>query len=112
MKVNIIPPPMIRYLYLSTTLVWDSVEGAVDLNGVKVDNQADGERVHVSIRGEGLLTERGVRGIKVLLDGLLVSGLWHRFKKARAMIRSEQPFDDLGSGARRDTDTWFDRIPT
>jgi len=38
--------------------------------GVKVDNQADGERVHVSIRGQGLLTERGIRGIKVLLDGL------------------------------------------
>ena len=38
--------------------------------GIKVDNQADGQRVHVSIRGQGLLTERGVRGIKVLLDGL------------------------------------------
>ena len=38
--------------------------------GVKVDNQADGERVHLSIRGQGLLTERGVRGIKVVLDGL------------------------------------------
>ena len=38
--------------------------------GVKVDNQADGERVHISIRGQGLLTERGVRGIKVLLDGI------------------------------------------
>jgi iron complex outermembrane receptor protein len=38
--------------------------------GVKVDNQADGERVHLSIRGQGLLTERGIRGIKVLLDGL------------------------------------------
>lgn len=38
--------------------------------GVKIDNQADGERVHLSIRGQGLLTERGVRGIKVLLDGL------------------------------------------
>jgi iron complex outermembrane recepter protein len=38
--------------------------------GVKVDNQANGERVHVSIRGQGLLTERGVRGIKVLFDGL------------------------------------------
>jgi iron complex outermembrane receptor protein len=37
--------------------------------GVKVDNQADGERVHISIRGQGLLTERGIRGIKVLLDG-------------------------------------------
>jgi iron complex outermembrane receptor protein len=38
--------------------------------GVKVDNQADGERVHLSIRGQGLLTERGIRGTKVLLDGL------------------------------------------
>ncbi len=38
--------------------------------GVKVDNQADGERVHLSIRGQGLLTERGIRGIKVILDGL------------------------------------------
>jgi iron complex outermembrane recepter protein len=38
--------------------------------GVKVDNQADGQRVHLSIRGQGLLTERGIRGITVLLDGL------------------------------------------
>lgn len=38
--------------------------------GVKVDNQADGERVHFSIRGQGILTERGIRGITVLLDGL------------------------------------------
>ncbi len=38
--------------------------------GVKVDNQADGERVHLSIRGQGILTEHGIRGIKVLLDGL------------------------------------------
>ena len=38
--------------------------------GVKVDNQADGERVHMSIRGQGILSERGLRGIKVLLDGI------------------------------------------
>jgi iron complex outermembrane recepter protein len=38
--------------------------------GVKVDNQADGERVHLSIRGQGILTERGTRGIKVLVDGI------------------------------------------
>ncbi len=38
--------------------------------GVKVDNQADGERVHLSMRGQGILSERGVRGIKVLLDGI------------------------------------------
>ncbi len=38
--------------------------------GVKVDNQANGSRVHLSIRGQGILTERGIRGIKILLDGL------------------------------------------
>jgi iron complex outermembrane recepter protein len=38
--------------------------------GLKVDNQADGERVHLSIRGQGLLTERGIRGVTVLLDGI------------------------------------------
>jgi iron complex outermembrane recepter protein len=38
--------------------------------GLKIDNQANGERVHLSIRGQGLLTERGIRGIKVLVDGL------------------------------------------
>jgi iron complex outermembrane recepter protein len=38
--------------------------------GVKVDNQANGERVHVSIRGQGILTETGIRSIKVLLDDI------------------------------------------
>ncbi len=38
--------------------------------GVKVDNQADGERVHMSIRGQGILSEHGLRGIKVLQDGI------------------------------------------
>ena len=38
--------------------------------GVKVDNQANGSRVHLSIRGQGILTERGIRGIKILFDGI------------------------------------------
>lgn len=38
--------------------------------GVKVDNQANGARVHLSIRGQGILTERGIRGIRILLDEL------------------------------------------
>lgn len=38
--------------------------------GVKVDNQADGERLHLSIRGQGILSEHGIRGAKVLLDGI------------------------------------------
>jgi iron complex outermembrane receptor protein len=41
--------------------------------GVKVDNQANGSRVHLSIRGQGILTERGIRGIKILLDGLPIN---------------------------------------
>ena len=38
--------------------------------GVRIDNQHDGKRVHISIRGQGILTERGLRGIGVLLDGI------------------------------------------
>ncbi len=38
--------------------------------GVRIDNQHDGERVHISIRGQGILTERGLRGIGVRLDGI------------------------------------------
>jgi iron complex outermembrane receptor protein len=41
--------------------------------GVKVDNQANGSRVHLSIRGQGILTERGIRGIKILLDGIPIN---------------------------------------
>ena len=38
--------------------------------GVRIDNQHGGERVHLSIRGQGILTERGLRGISVFIDGL------------------------------------------
>jgi iron complex outermembrane receptor protein len=38
--------------------------------GVKIDNQSDAERVHLSIRGQGILTERGTRGINLLIDGI------------------------------------------
>jgi iron complex outermembrane receptor protein len=48
-----------------------AVDEAVKLvPGVKVDNQADGKRVHMSMRGQGILSERGIRGIRVMLDGL------------------------------------------
>jgi len=45
-------------------------EALVLVPGVKADNQANGERVHLSIRGQGILTETGVRSIKILLDEL------------------------------------------
>ncbi len=41
--------------------------------GVKVDNQANGERVHLSIRGQGILTETGIRSIKILLDDIPIN---------------------------------------
>ena len=41
-------------------------EALARVPGVRIDNQADGERVHISIRGQGVLTESGIRGIKVL----------------------------------------------
>ncbi len=45
-------------------------ETLLTVPGVKVDNQANGERVHLTMRGQGILTERGIRGIQVLLDGI------------------------------------------
>jgi iron complex outermembrane receptor protein len=45
-------------------------EALESVPGLKVDNQADGERVHLSIRGQGILSEHGIRGIQVLLDGI------------------------------------------
>ncbi|NOZ35223.1 MAG: TonB-dependent receptor [Chlorobi bacterium] len=41
--------------------------------GVRIDNQHNGERVHISIRGQGILTERGLRGVGVLLDGIPIN---------------------------------------
>ena len=45
-------------------------EAVMLVPGVRVENQADGKRVHLESRGQGILTERGIRGITVLLDGL------------------------------------------
>jgi iron complex outermembrane recepter protein len=41
--------------------------------GVKIDNQANGNRLHLSIRGIGILTERGIRGIKIIQDGIPIN---------------------------------------
>jgi len=43
-------------------------EALLTVPGVKVDNQANGERVHLTMRGQGILSEHGIRGIQVLLD--------------------------------------------
>jgi iron complex outermembrane receptor protein len=42
--------------------------------GVRIDNGAsDGSRVHVYIRGQGVLTESGFRGIGVMIDGIPIN---------------------------------------
>ena len=63
---TVVETPLLRTM--PRTIAIDEVMKLVP--GVKVDNQADGERVHLSIRGEGILTERGTRGIKTLVDGI------------------------------------------
>ncbi|MEI6434888.1 MAG: TonB-dependent receptor [Bacteroidota bacterium] len=41
--------------------------------GVKIDNGTGGSRVHVYIRGQGVLTESGFRGIGVYIDGISIN---------------------------------------
>lgn len=38
--------------------------------GVRIDNGTGGSRVHVYVRGQGVLTESGFRGIGVYIDGI------------------------------------------
>ncbi len=65
-SVSLVTPEMLSLLPKSI-----AVEEALRLvPGVRIDNQHDGERVHLSIRGQGILTERGLRGIGVLVDGI------------------------------------------
>jgi len=63
---TVVETPILKYM--PRTIAIDEVMKLVP--GVKVDNQADGERVHLSIRGEGILTERGTRGIRTVVDGI------------------------------------------
>jgi iron complex outermembrane receptor protein len=65
---------LVTYEILSGMTKTAGAEEALRLTpGVRIDNQHDGERVHVSIRGQGILTERGLRGIGVLIDGIPVN---------------------------------------
>jgi iron complex outermembrane recepter protein len=41
--------------------------------GVRIDNGTGGSRVHVYIRGQGVLTESGFRGIGVQIDGITIN---------------------------------------
>ncbi len=41
--------------------------------GVKIDNGTGGSRVHIYLRGQGVLSETGFRGIAVLVDGVSVN---------------------------------------
>jgi iron complex outermembrane receptor protein len=68
-SVSLVTPDMLSIMPKAI-----AVEEALRLiPGIRIDNQHDGERVHVSIRGQGILTERGLRGIGVLLDGIPIN---------------------------------------
>jgi iron complex outermembrane receptor protein len=65
-SVSLVTPEMLTIMPKTI-----GVEEALRLvPGVRIDNQHGGERVHISIRGQGILTERGLRGIGVMLDGI------------------------------------------
>ena len=52
----------------------DAQEALRLVPGVRIDNGAsDGSRVHVYMRGQGVLTESGFRGIGVMIDGIPVN---------------------------------------
>jgi iron complex outermembrane recepter protein len=68
-SVSVVTPEVLSFMPKSV-----GAEEALRLiPGVRIDNQHDGERVHVSIRGQGILTERGLRGIGVIIDGIPVN---------------------------------------
>jgi iron complex outermembrane receptor protein len=60
--------------FLNTIPRFVSIDEALKVvPGLKIDNQANGNRLHLSIRGIGILTERGIRGIKILMDELPIN---------------------------------------
>jgi iron complex outermembrane receptor protein len=68
-SVSVVTPEVLSIMTKST-----GAEEALRLiPGIRIDNQHDGERIHVSIRGQGILTERGLRGIGVMIDGIPVN---------------------------------------
>ncbi len=74
LKQNPFAITLAGYRVLSTMPRSIGAEEALRLvPGVRIDNQHDGERIHMSIRGQGILTERGLRGIGVILDGIPVN---------------------------------------
>lgn len=62
---------LVNFQVLNTMPRAIAVDEALKLTpGVRIDNQANGSRIHLSVRGQGILSERGLRGIKVIIDGI------------------------------------------
>lgn len=67
--VSLVTPRVLSYMPRSI-----AADEALRLTpGVRIDNQANGSRLHMSIRGQGILSERGLRGIRVILDGIPIN---------------------------------------
>jgi iron complex outermembrane recepter protein len=67
--ISIVNPDQL--VTMSKTIATDEAFRLVP--GVRVDNGTGGSRVHLYIRGQGVLTESGFRGIGVMIDGIPVN---------------------------------------
>ena len=68
-SISVVPASQLSIM--SKTIAADEALRLVP--GVKVDNGTGGSRVHLYIRGQGVLTEIGFRGIGVMIDGVPVN---------------------------------------
>lgn len=68
-SISVVTPALINTM--TKTIAADEVFRLVP--GVRVENGTSGSRVHFYIRGQGILTESGFRGIGVLIDGVPVN---------------------------------------
>ena len=67
--ISIVTPDQLDVM--SKTIATDEALRLVP--GVRVDNGTGGSRVHLYIRGQGVLTETGFRGVGVLFDGISIN---------------------------------------
>jgi len=65
-SISLITPRQLNTM--NKTIAADEIMRLVP--GVRIENGTDGSRVHLYVRGQGVLTESGFRGIQVLIDGV------------------------------------------
>lgn len=68
-SISIVTPDQLDIM--SKTIATDEALRLVP--GVRVDNGTGGSRVHLYVRGQGVLTESGFRGVGVMIDGISIN---------------------------------------